>query len=179
MEKTVDIILQSPEILERFANGISYAGDKIAGGVRFVGEKIGDGARYVGDKVSSTARWVSEKFGGGGSPGGPNWGKGFRNFTQLKNYLGSPGKGNEWHHIVEQSQIKASRAGFAPEMIQNVSNVVNVSKDLHRQISAYYSRIDPALSRIMTVRDYVSSMSFEQQYEFGLSVLRRFEEMAK
>ena len=31
--------------------------------------------------------------------------KGFNSFKDLKAELGSPGEGNAWHHIVEQSQI--------------------------------------------------------------------------
>ena len=31
--------------------------------------------------------------------------KGFDNFYRLKRQLGDPGKGLQWHHIVEQSQI--------------------------------------------------------------------------
>ena len=50
--------------------------------------------------------------------------KGFDSFTTLKKYLGSAGENMRWHHIVEQSQIKSSRAGFAPEQIHNVGDVI-------------------------------------------------------
>ena len=40
--------------------------------------------------------------------GARNAGKGFETFNDLKKYLGSPGEGNQWHQIVEQSQIKKS-----------------------------------------------------------------------
>ncbi len=37
---------------------------------------------------------------------------------------GSPGEGNDWHHIVEQSQI--TKSGFSPEQIHNTSNIIAV-----------------------------------------------------
>lgn len=79
----------------------------------------------------------------GGITGGLNYnsatvsGKGFDSFRQLKKGIGSPGAGNEWHHIVEQSQIVKS--GFNPHMIQNTNNIVSVGKTTHRAISGYYS----------------------------------------
>ena len=30
----------------------------------------------------------------------------------------------QWHHFVEQSQLKTDRAGFTPEQIHNVGNVI-------------------------------------------------------
>ena len=43
---------------------------------------------------------------------------------QLKNEIGSPGAGNEWHHIVEQSQI--SKSGFRTARKQSYPELRNL-----------------------------------------------------
>lgn len=68
-------------------------------------------------------------------------------------------------------QIK--RSGFDAETIQNVNNVINISKEVHRKISAYYNNsIDPSISSTMRVRDWLAGKSFE--FQFGLEILKRF-----
>jgi len=104
-------------------------------------------------------------------------GAGFHTWQKLKDFLGSPGANNEWHHIVEQCQAKATRAGFSNLWIQNSNNVINISIKVHNQISAFYSSI-PNQTLIntggMVFRDWLSTMSFEQQYAWGIWVLRYF-----
>ena len=114
----------------------------------------------------------------GGITGGLNYssnmnsaGKGFDTFKQLKNEVGSPGVGNEWHHIVEQSQI--AKSGFSPQMIQNTKNIVSISKNTHRAISGYYSSVQP-FTNGMIVRNWLAGQSFSAQYEFGLNVIKMF-----
>ena len=98
-------------------------------------------------------------------------GKGFDTFRQLKNEIGSPGAGNEWHHIVEQSQI--AKSGFSPQMIQNTNNIMSISKTTHRAISGYYSSIQP-FTNGMIVRNWLAGQSFSAQYEFGINVIKMF-----
>jgi len=98
--------------------------------------------------------------------------EGFDSFNKLKKSLGFAGEGNEWHHIVEQSQIKKS--GFAPEIIHNPENALAVDKDVHRKISGYYDSIDPQYSEKLRVRDWLAGQSYEFQYKFGLSVLKKY-----
>lgn len=50
--------------------------------------------------------------------------KGFDSFTAFKKYLEPAGENMQWHHFVEQSQLKTDRAGFTPEQIHNVGNVI-------------------------------------------------------
>lgn len=96
----------------------------------------------------------------------------FRNFRALKKYLGDPGLDNlgrkqEWHHIVEQCQAKATRSGFDVSDINQVSNIRATPKDVHKEISNYYSGKD-AFTNGKSVRDWLIGQSFEYQYEFGL-----------
>ena len=73
---------------------------------------------------------------------------------------------------MEQCQIRKS--GFDAKMIHNTENVISVPRDIHVKISAYYSSIDRSLCPSMRVRDYLATMSFAEQYEFGLKILRDF-----
>ena len=41
-----------------------------------------------------------------------NVSEGFKSFNAFKKSAGSSGTGKEWHHIVEQSQAKATRSAF-------------------------------------------------------------------
>ena len=58
------------------------------------GRDISSAANWIGDKASSGYNAVKNWFSGGGgaSPGDPNWNGGFKNFRQLKNYLGGSWK---------------------------------------------------------------------------------------
>lgn len=56
--------------------------------------------------------------------------------TKQKKVLGSAGKGNARHHIVEQSQIKNS--GFEPQMVHNTNNLIAIPHgkgSVHAQIT--------------------------------------------
>lgn len=98
---------------------------------------------------------------------GTSQGKGFASFEKLKKYLGSAGQGNDWHHIVEQSQIQ--RSGFTPQMIHNTNNIVPVNRNIHHKISGYYSS-KLSFTNGLTVRDWLAGQSFEAQYNFGIGV---------
>ena len=62
---------------------------------------------------------------------------------------------------------------FGPRRIQNPDNIVGLETRIHHEISDYYSSIDPTVSGRLTVRQYVGSLSFEEQWDFGSVVLRR------
>ena len=105
----------------------------------------------------------------------------FKTFKELKGFLGSPGAGNQWHHIVEQAQQNASRAGFAAEEINSVENIIALQsgKDsVHSAISAYYSS-KQWFSGTQTVRDWLATKSFQEQFEFGLNYLKGFGDVVK
>jgi|LSQX01.3.fsa_nt_gb hypothetical protein len=75
-------------------------------------------------------------------------------------------------HIVEQLMVKrmAGKGKFAAENIHNTKNLVELPNDVHKKISALYSRIMPGItgSKTLTVRKWLESQSYERQYEFGL-----------
>ncbi|MBV8189005.1 MAG: hypothetical protein JOY64_03870 [Alphaproteobacteria bacterium] len=91
----------------------------------------------------------------------------FTSFEQLKRHLGSPPAGMHWHHIVEQSQIPQ----FGAQRIHSIDNIVAVPADVHNKISGYYKSTKP-FSRPDPVRAWLRDKSFEEQYEFGMNILR-------
>ena len=98
--------------------------------------------------------------------------QGYSSFRKLKKSIGSAGEGNDWHHIVEQSQIRLS--GFESEQINNTSNIIAVDHDTHMKITGYYNSKAYDFTGGLSVREWLSGQSFEQQYEFGMETLRTF-----
>ena len=96
-------------------------------------------------------------------------GKSFGSFADFRSAFGSAGKGRAWHHIVEQR----NEATFGAQAIHNENNLVSLSNDVHDQISAYYSSKQPFTGGL-TVRDWLSSQSFDEQYEYGVRIMRQF-----
>jgi hypothetical protein len=106
---------------------------------------------------------------GGGGSGPSAIGRGFKSFDALKRALGPVGPGKVWHHIVEQSQI----GRFGAEAIHNTRNVVAVTVEVNRRLNALYSsiRFDITGSTTMTVRQWLSTLSYERAHAFGLRAL--------
>jgi hypothetical protein len=91
--------------------------------------------------------------------------------------LGPAGEGYAWHHIVEQTASNVAR--FGPDAVHSLDNVVRLPSgagSIHARLSGFYSSIQPAVtgSTTMTVRQWSSTQSFQQQYEFGIKVLQSF-----
>ena len=99
----------------------------------------------------------------------PNGHRAFGSFRAFKRYLGKAGEGKEWHHIVEKRNAKR----FGSEAIDNTENVIALDKALHERISAFYSSIREGITRSssLTVRQWLSTQSYEAQREFGLRAI--------
>ena len=98
--------------------------------------------------------------------------QGYSSFKDLKKIIGSAGDGNDWHHIVEQSQIKKS--SFSPEQIHNTNNIIEVDHATHMRITGYYNTKSFDFTNELSVRDWLAGQSYEDPYSFGLDVLKRF-----
>ena len=99
-------------------------------------------------------------------------GKGFSTFEAFKKAYGPAGKGQAWHHIVERNPSNISK--FGAEKIHNTNNLIRLPHgkgSIHAKISGYYSSKKP-FSNGLTVRDWLKSQSFEQQYKFGIKTLK-------
>jgi len=104
----------------------------------------------------------------GVSPAGfRSWGS----FIGLKGALGSAGPGKNWHHIVEQTPGNVER--FRPHVLHNTENVIPLDEGLHTQVSAFFSRNNLRItgSRELTVRQWLSTQSYEAQRAFGLQAI--------
>ncbi|MEW5837141.1 MAG: RHS repeat-associated core domain-containing protein, partial [Pseudomonadota bacterium] len=95
-------------------------------------------------------------------------GAGFDSSRQLRTAM-APGAGEQIHHIVEQRNV----AAFGVRAIHNTANVVPLPREIHEQISGYYSSKRPFTSG-KTVREWLSGQSFDEQYQFGMQKLRNF-----
>ncbi|RKH50118.1 hypothetical protein D7Y23_14580 [Corallococcus sp. AB050B] len=101
---------------------------------------------------------------GGGTPPPRGWGS----FSGFKKARGPAGPGQEWHHIVEQTPGNVQR--FGPQALHNTDNVIPLDKRLHIDVSRFYSSIRYFItqSHTRTVRQWLSTQSYEAQREFGL-----------
>jgi len=89
----------------------------------------------------------------------------------LTKALGSAGKGRQWHHIVEQTPGNVAR--FGPEALHNTENVIPINEGTHRAISGYYSSTR-SFTGGRTIREWLSTQSYEAQRAFGVQTLRDY-----
>ena len=134
----------------------------------YLGGYYYDGGSYIGGITSLFA--IGEATVTDGMATGIN-GKGFEKFQDLKDYLGSAGENNHWHHIVEQCQI--DKSGFSPQQIHNTNNIVAVNRSIHSKISGYYSSKQDFTGQL-TVRDWLAGQSYKAQYEFGIKIFNEY-----
>ena len=99
----------------------------------------------------------------------------FRSERELRNYLGPAGPNREWHHIVERRL--ADKGIFPPEQVHSTDNIINLPVEVHRRVTAKMSQVAPnADGRIL--RSVVEEMSFADQYNFGLRLIKEaYEEL--
>lgn len=95
----------------------------------------------------------------------------FRSFSEFKRVMGAAGAAKQWHHIVEQTPGNVER--FGAQAIHNTANVLPVDTAIHERISAYYSS-KAQVAQGLTVRQWLSSQSFEAQRAFGIDILRKY-----
>ena len=75
----------------------------------------------------------------------------------------------EWHHLVEQCQARPWRSGFNIGDINTTANVRATPKDVHKEISRYYSSKHEFTDN-KTFRDWLTGKSFDEQLQYGIQV---------
>jgi len=102
----------------------------------------------------------------------PNGHRAWGSYGGFKSAMGKAGPGKEWHHIVEQTKGNVKR--FGGEALHNTENITALDKALHTRVSAFYSAIKPRItnSNTLTVREWLSTQSYEAQREFGLLAMK-------
>ncbi|WP_158502267.1 hypothetical protein [Vitiosangium sp. GDMCC 1.1324] len=105
----------------------------------------------------------------------PNGHRAWGSYGGYRSAMGPAGKGKDWHHIVEQTPGNAKR--FGGEALHNTENVTALDKALHTRISAFYSSkyLRVTGSRTLTVRQWLSTQSYEAQRELGLLAIRNIQ----
>jgi hypothetical protein len=106
--------------------------------------------------------------GGTAAKARPSGYRAWGSFSGFKKAMGSAGKNKEWHHIVEQTPGNVKR--FGPQALHNTENIIPLDKNLHTDVSALYSSIRHSITQsyTQTVRQWLSTQSYEAQREFGL-----------
>jgi hypothetical protein len=76
------------------------------------------------------------------------------------------------HHIVEQTPGNVKR--FGGEALHNTENIIALRGSVHTRVSALYSSIQPKItnSNTLTVRQWLSTQSYEAQRELGLLAIK-------
>jgi hypothetical protein len=70
-------------------------------------------------------------------------------------------------------------AQFGNQAIYNTNNLIRLphgSGSIHQRVTAFYNSIQPDItgSTTLKVRDWISTQSFEAQWQFGVDVISRF-----
>jgi hypothetical protein len=90
-------------------------------------------------------------------------------YWQAKSALSLPGA--QIHHVVEQCQTLPTRSGFSPNILNSTDNLIRLPKDIHTNISAFYSSSVPGTN--ITVRDSLNGLPFQEQFDFGMGVVNQ------
>ena len=101
--------------------------------------------------------------------------KSFDSYNAFKNEYGKASSyinNGEWHHIVEQQTVTKGINGAST--VYNSQNTVDISKNLHHAISTYYSSYNAQYG--MVFRNYINTLTYEEQYVKGLEILKMFAE---
>ena len=161
-----------PSFTEAAAAGASRVGISLAN-VGQVSAVAAEGSTVIvslpATAVAITAQGLSSAAAGVSPAGFRSWGS----FSGLKRALGSAGPGKNWHHIVEQTPGNVER--FGPHALHNTENVIPLEQSLHTRISALYSSIRWNItgSRSLTVRQWLSTQSYEAQRKFGFMAIEK------
>ncbi|OAM91696.1 RHS repeat-associated core domain-containing protein [Termitidicoccus mucosus] len=127
------------------------------------------GAKVIG---KGGALAIGKLFGGSSAENVA--GRGYSSFSAFKRAEGAAGKGQAWHHIVEQTPTNVKQ--FGATAIHNTENLVRLPHGpgtIHSQISGFYSSKQP-FTNGLTVRKWLSHQTFDQQYTFGRNILQQF-----
>jgi RHS repeat-associated protein len=133
-------------------NAASLAKDAIkvgAGSTKNITAMVAAGSRYMDEFAES----------------------GFSSFSAFKREFGSAGSNQQWHHIVEQNSKNLSQ--FSTSAIHSPQNLVSLPTTVHQKITALYNT---SVGGGQTLRDVISSLSFDNQFKIGQAIMKSFTE---
>lgn len=101
---------------------------------------------------------------------------GYTSFSRFKaDIAGSTPKNNQWHHIVEQSNI--TKRKWDARWIHNRNNLVSIPKEVHQKcVNSWMAKKNVRNFGInsgsKTMRQTVHRLSFSKQHEIGIPLLK-------
>jgi RHS repeat-associated protein len=97
----------------------------------------------------------------------------FATFDAFKSAWGSAGRGQHWHHIVEQNGSNLTK--FGANKIHSIDNIVSIPAGVNLKLNGLYSSVNPQVtgSATMTVREWLKPQSFEAQFDFGVKMMKQ------
>ncbi len=126
-----------------------------------------DTVRAIVDAADAAQKWLKDQYDNIIASLDPP--KSYDQLIRGAQELGG-GSGYEVHHIVEQWQTGGE---FTEDQIEDSSNKVRIPYYTHKMIQSFYQTKNPDLGGLMP-RQYLKDKSFEEQLEYGKSVLRKF-----
>lgn len=158
-----------------WGKGSGYGGDLVLGGI------LDDAGNIIPSRMAGTVTKVTEVTANQLAKASSSTvgllddvaGQGYKSFNAFKAAQGRAGDGMAWHHIVEQHPDNIAK--FGAETIHNTENLIKLphgAGSLHNKITGYYNSKLPGMN--MRVRDYVKTLSFEEQFNFGIETLKKF-----
>ncbi|MFL5347224.1 MAG: hypothetical protein ACJ8AT_20770 [Hyalangium sp.] len=165
-----------PSFSEAAALGASQLGIRLGNVGQVSTVAVAEGNLAITLAPTAVAMAARSTTGGGATAGvGPTGFRSWGSFSGLKNALGPAGEGMQWHHIVEQTPSNVER--FGPHAIHNTENVIPLEEGLHNRVSAFYSRKNLRITGTtdLTVRQWLSTQSYEAQRAFGLKVIENIQ----
>ena len=93
----------------------------------------------------------------------------FNSARELREFLGSAGPYDHWHHIVEQ---RLAGWRFPVELIHSTDNIVSLPIEVHRRINAIMSQRSDAYGGV-TRREWIEDKTFGEQYNLGLQLVEK------
>jgi len=107
----------------------------------------------------------------------PNPAEGYPSYRGAGGWVsaqGEAGPGLTWEHVVEQSQMSPGRSGFPSEIINHPDNILSVTPQINFAKNYYYgSKL--SWTGGMRLRDFLAGMSWDQQWDFGMYVIKQLE----
>lgn len=135
----------------------------IGGSVTSVG-KVGWQVLGAAGKVNNAVNYIGAK----------TVGQGFNFFSAFKRAFGTAGPDQAWHRFVEQTP--GNIAKFGNQTVHNTGNLMKLphgAGTIHAKVSGHYSSILP-FTNGQTVRKWLSTQSFQAQYDYGIQTLKNF-----
>jgi hypothetical protein len=104
-------------------------------------------------------------------------GRGYKSFEAFKRAERYASPGNALHHIVEQNGFQSlNTLKFGNKNIHNTKNIIEIPTGkgtLHQKLTSHYQS-KPLFTNGKTVREWLSDKSFQEQYDYGIKMLKEF-----